>query len=710
MKKSYPCMLLLGLAALPLAADAQTDVTSKYLKNADFEGEYSVQTEYYKDNAGNHRAVYKPADWEMTYENGDSYDFSVLKSGDLQYSSIEKNAGGTLDATRFGSQTYRLRFRWGSKESIDLHQKVLLPAGAYKLSADVFGNTNGKMYIYAGTTKSTENVTSSKWTNVSISFTSNGTDSITIGVAFPRSKDEQINGVDNFKLLFSVAEKTALTKAITSATTANKTLNNTDLANAITKAQAVADNADATQTEVDEAAAFVTNMVSFAKALTLTTETLPYASADKLTAFENSQKVDAPTTAADALTKANAIYSALRAYVESNSVAEGVSGAESYTESIMNPNAESADGWTLNQGDGGGSISIKKAASAEPLTDADGNSSYNYFDGGNWNSADWTTRYQQDVVGLPAGKYILAVAARGSNNLRWLKLYGGNKEADISHIGADSNTGVFDRGWNDTYLVFTANGDDDVTIGVTANAQKKEQWHSFTRFRLTRIGDLDKVTLSEDGTEAPAASSDYQDVVLSRTFNANAWNTLILPFDVSAETVTSVFGSNAKVATFTGVTTSEGNYTLSFATSTEGIKANTLVLIYGVDSKSEFTFSSVKMKPTASLAVTADGVSFTGSYTTATLPAGSFYLSSDNNFYKANGSEQAKGTRAYFTLPDASAAKSVTLTVNGKTTTGIGLINVDEAQSEKVFNLAGKRVDKTAKGIVIVGGKKIIRK
>jgi hypothetical protein len=101
MKKSYPCMLLLGLAALPLAADAQTDVTSKYLKNADFEGEYSVQTEYYKDNAGNHRAVYKPADWEMTYENGDSYDFSVLKSGDLQYSSIEKKCRGNTRCHSF---------------------------------------------------------------------------------------------------------------------------------------------------------------------------------------------------------------------------------------------------------------------------------------------------------------------------------------------------------------------------------------------------------------------------------------------------------------------------------------------------------------------------------------------------------------------------------------------------------------------------------
>lgn len=705
MKKSYPFMLSLGLAALSLTANAQTDVTSQYLKNADFEGSYSIQTEYQKDVAKNHRAIYLPADWMMTYTDGDQWDFSVLKSGDLQYSSIESIAGGALDASRFGSQTYRLRYRWGNKESIDLHQKVLLPAGYYQLSADVFGNSNGNMYIYAGETKSA-NVTSGKWTNVSITFQSNGTDSITLGVAFPRSANEQVNGVDNFKLLFSATDKSKLTDAITSATTANGTLNNSDLADAITKAQTVADNANATQTEIDEAASFVTNMVTYAKAVSLiTTEDLPYASSDKLTALQNAKK-DVPTTADDALTKATAITTAARAYVESNSVAEGVSGATSYTTSITNPNAQSKDGWTLSQHDGNASLNI---LNNEPFTDAEGNSQYNYFDASNWNGNDWTTRFQQDIKDLPAGKYLLAVTARGSNDLRWEKLYGGNKEANITHIGADADSGIFGRGWNDTYLVFTTNGTDAVTIGVTANAQKKYQWHSFSRFRLTRIADLDKVTISEDDAAAPAASSDYQDVVLSRSFNANAWNTLVLPFDVSAANVTAVFGANAKVANFTGATVADGTYTLSFTTSTDGIKANTPVLIYGVDSKNEFTFSSVKMNPAAA-AVTIDEVSFTGSYTPATLPAGSFFLSSDNKIYKATGSEQAKGTRAFFTLPAASSAKAVTMLVNGKTTTGIGMVSTKENDAAPVFNLAGQRVQRNAKGLVIVGGKKVIRK
>ena len=73
-----------------------------------------------------------------------------------------------------------------------------------------------------------------------------------LGVAFERSKDDQQNGVDNFKLT-AVIDKTALNAAIANATTANATLNDGDLQTAVATAQTLADSNDATQEAVDEA-------------------------------------------------------------------------------------------------------------------------------------------------------------------------------------------------------------------------------------------------------------------------------------------------------------------------------------------------------------------------------------------------------------------------------------------------------------------------
>jgi hypothetical protein len=251
-----------------------------------------------------------------------------------------------------------------------------------------------------------------------------------------------------------------------------------------------ADGYDAAKEAITTATnAFVSALshyTAYADAKTLATTELPYGSTDKFTALAALVSSD-PTSADDADAKVTALTQPLRAYVESNSVAEGVTGATSYTTSIINPNAEAEEGWTLAQGDGNGKIDVKNA---EPLIDSNGSSEYNYFDGGNWGGKDWTTKYEQVVKNLPSGKYLLAVSARGSADLTTYQLYANDVTVDLAHVGADANAGVFGRGWNDGYLVFTTDGSSDVTIGVTAIAKVQYQWQSFSRFRLTRIAEV----------------------------------------------------------------------------------------------------------------------------------------------------------------------------------------------------------------------------
>ena len=496
------------------------------------------------------------------------------------------------------------------------------------------------------------------------------------------------------------SERTALQDAV-NATVTDETADGYDAAKSkITTAQSAFESALSHYTAYNNI-----------KAQATTTTELPYGSKTKFDALTDLVNTETdPTSADDADSKVTAITKAIRAYVESNSVAEGVTGATSCTTSITNPNAEAADGWTLAQYDGGSNIEVRTYAKHpnDPLIDSNGSSKYNYFDGGNWSGKDWTTKYQQVVKNLPAGKYLLAVSARGSKDLRWYRLYANDVTADLAHVDADANAGVFGRGWNDGYIVFTTNGG-DVTFGVSANAQKQHQWQSFTRFRLTRIGDLDAVTISEDATEAPAATKDYVNVTLKRSFNQNAWNTLVLPFDVTAGQVTSVFGRDTKVANFTGASTdTNGDYTLAFKTSTEGIKANTPVFIYGV-SNTSFTFNGVKVAPSKSLTVNNNDVVFTGFYTPTTATAGSFFISSDNKFYKAIGTETIKATRAVFTLPSSSSAKIASIQMDG-TATGITAVNSNAKVDNTVYNVAGQRVNNSYKGLVIVNGKKVLRK
>ena len=180
-----------------------------------------------------------------------------------------------------------------------------------------------------------------------------------------------------------------------------------------------------------------------------------------------------------------AIVVAARDYVESNAVAEE-QGAVDFTENIVNPNAENGtEGWTVSLGEGsGGSI---KVLNGEPFTDAASSSTHSYFDGGNWDANAWDVSVSQEVT-LPSGEYLLTVTSRASSDMASFQLFANDESVEMKHVG---NVGeLFDRGWNDCFLVFNVHEDNaPVAIGVQGVADVQHQWMSFTRFRLVRLGD-----------------------------------------------------------------------------------------------------------------------------------------------------------------------------------------------------------------------------
>lgn len=271
-------------------------------------------------------------------------------------------------------------------------------------------------------------------------------------------------------------ERTALESAIADNTTVEETKDGYTAATTALNA--------ATSTFTSAVAAYQALKDTKAEYESFDTAPYPYASSTKKAAIQAAVDVEA-TSAADATAKKDAILTAVRDYVESNAVAEEA-GAVDFTTSIHNPNAEDGvNSWTTTLGDGSeGSVGIR---SDEPFTDAAGNSTHSYFDGGKWGASAWDVTFSQDVT-LPSGEYLLTATARASQDLTNFTLFAGNDTKEMTHIGASG--GIFNRGWNDNFVVFNVHEDNTpVTIGVQGVAQSQQQWMSFTRFRLVRLGD-----------------------------------------------------------------------------------------------------------------------------------------------------------------------------------------------------------------------------
>lgn len=432
-------------------------------------------------------------------------------------------------------------------------------------------------------------------------------------------------------------------------------------------------------------------------AKTLEQGELAYASKDKYTAFTTLKEALA-TTATDAETKANAIIAARRAYVESNGMAEGVVGAEDCTSKVTNSNfTDGVNGWIQSQDDKGSILN------GETWTNADGTKGGNYYD--YWNGEN-NQRVSQEVANLTPGKYIVTVKARSQQGF-WMNLrINDNNVTDINEIG--NTGGVFDRGWNDYTAEFTVGNNGKVKIEVgnikPDGQDNKAGWFSFGDVRLFRLGNLD-VTLDEatDNTiEAMPAN-----VTLKRTFVANKWNTLVLPFAVSDADVKTTFGADAKIVEYSNA----DDANINFTTSTKGIEANVPVLIMpaAVNVENTYTFNSVSIV-VADPKADGTSYSFVGSYKPYNLVNDDYMLYADKWWKtEAGDAYKIKAFRAYIKANTPAAAKQLNLVIDGQTT-GLKLNTVNGNIEGETYNIAGQRVANSYKGLIIKNGKKIIKK
>ena len=229
---------------------------------------------------------------------------------------------------------------------------------------------------------------------------------------------------------------------------------------------------------------------------------------------------------------------------------------------------------------------------------------------------------------------------------------------------------------------------------------------------IAKFWDIEELVLDEKADNNTIEAKRHATVYMDRTFNANAWNTLVLPFDMTAEQVAATFGADTKLANYMGTTMNEdGTYTLNFQT-TDVITANTPVFVYGAKNVDTQTVEDVNVVVGDPVATPANAAfAFQGSYGKMQVNAGDWFISSDNNFYRAKGTESMKATRALFRATTAeAAAKGLTISIDGEATAIQGIVT-DKADSDApAYNLAGQRVADNYRGIIIKGGKKYLNK
>ena len=227
------------------------------------------------------------------------------------------------------------------------------------------------------------------------------------------------------------------------------------------------------------------------------------------------------------------------------------------------------------------------------------------------------------------------------------------------------------------------------------------------------------VTLDETSESYSAPSigtTGSAEVHLKRTFSANSWNSLCVPFAISDDEVKTQFGNDAKVAEFTRATAT----TLEFSSCT-GIEAGKPYLVYipGGATQTEFTFKGVSHFAGTPTDVVQHGsanekTTFHGYFYKSIAPKGSYVLRT-NLVYHLVSDMAIKGFRAVLIDGPATQRVFTQWSLDG-TTTGIGNIDATVIQRFNVYNTNGQMVrhaatslDDLPHGVYIVNGKKVIK-
>ena len=226
------------------------------------------------------------------------------------------------------------------------------------------------------------------------------------------------------------------------------------------------------------------------------------------------------------------------------------------------------------------------------------------------------------------------------------------------------------------------------------------------------------VTLSEDNAK-------NCNIKMRRALKKDDWNTICLPYSLTSDEISPLFGSGTKVEVFSGLEYNSGtnSYTMKFSAATE-ITAGTPYLIKPSKDVSDNIFEIKDRTITCtSETYVPTGTPQTANNTTLTMQgeynkrmitpfdvteSENIYVISGDKIYHVNSDVEMKGFRCYFVAKGAfSNAKVIH---SDGTSTDLRLIDAKATgDTDAVYDLLGRKRDAQTKGLVIKNGIKVLK-
>lgn len=195
---------------------------------------------------------------------------------------------------------------------------------------------------------------------------------------------------------------------------------------------------------------------------------------------------------------------------------------------------------------------------------------------------------------------------------------------------------------------------------------------------------------------SPASDISGATVRLVRTLNSSYWNTFAVPFDITT--------MESQIREFDHM---DGN-TMKFADAAS-IEAGKPYLVKPTANIENPVYENVTLSATAAETVTDGGFSFVATYSPVNLKTDKTeqFLKTDGQlYYPTNASNQMKGMRAFFRVPQGASAH---VAIDGEETDIDGVRYDAVATDEAIYDLQGRKVNgQLKKGIYIMNGKKVV--
>ncbi len=282
--------------------------------------------------------------------------------------------------------------------------------------------------------------------------------------------------------------------------------------------------------------------------------------------------------------------------------------------------------------------------------------------------------------------------------------------------------GVACMGWADSKETVTVNGSvvDKFATRITFNGDQLTLTFADGN---TLTEEIDKVAVDMNYVAVFSDAAGFDNVKTIKTFGqknvdvevrravkAGQWNTICLPFSMTAEEISTVFGEGTKVAQLEKASAENINF--------ETVDAMKEGIAYIIQPQQEVTTAfhldgALVANVAEGARAVGEAFALVGTINSSVPDGDVYYIANGNKIKKLTAGSAVKALHAYL-LGKNAASNEMTFSVDGEVTGIAATLLNDHLALQKVYNLNGQLMGSSVNGlphgVYIVNGKKILIK